>query len=117
MDHLNRSAIVIKGKQPFLDWIHSTNEPDDKSQFTLDEVNDEPTVYLIREFPDFDALDRYLKALKPKLFAAMLAGWNTDESKWPKRTPQLFDAWFEVEGMSMVVDLEPADIVGEPMDS
>ena len=44
---LNRSAIVVKPKQPFLDWLH---EADPTSfHLTLQELVRETAVYLIPE--------------------------------------------------------------------
>ena len=47
MDTLNRSAIVVKPKQPFLDWLHAA-DPTSHEITSLD-VCREPTIYLIPE--------------------------------------------------------------------
>jgi hypothetical protein len=44
---LNRSAIVVKPRQPFLDWLH-TADPTGRN-LSLAEVVQEPTIYLIPE--------------------------------------------------------------------
>ena len=44
---LNRSAIVVKPRQPFLDWLH-TADPTGRS-LSLRELVQEPTIYLIPE--------------------------------------------------------------------
>ncbi len=43
MDTLNRSAIVVKPKQPFLDWLH-TADPTSHG-ITLQDVSREPRIY------------------------------------------------------------------------
>jgi len=44
---LNRSAIVVKPRQPFLDWLH-TADPTSRN-LSLRESVQEPTIYLIPE--------------------------------------------------------------------
>jgi len=44
---LNRSAIVVKPRQPFLDWLH-TADPTSRN-LSLRELVQEPTIYLIPE--------------------------------------------------------------------
>ena|SRR6202163_866375 len=41
---LNRSAIVVKPKQPFLDWLHEADST--SSDLTLGELALEPAIYL-----------------------------------------------------------------------
>jgi len=42
---LNRSAIVVKPKQPFLDWLHKADPTSD--DLTLEDVSNDPAIYLI----------------------------------------------------------------------
>ena len=44
---LNRSAIVVKPKEPFLDWLHAADAS--TRDLTLLDVVREPTIYLISE--------------------------------------------------------------------
>ena len=44
---LNRSAIVVKPRQPFLDWLHAADAT--SSDLTLQELVLEPAIYLIPE--------------------------------------------------------------------
>ena len=44
---LNRSAVAVRPKQPFLDWVNSV-EPD--SSVTLDEL--QKTLYLVPDYED-----------------------------------------------------------------
>jgi len=47
-----------------------------------------------------------LEEFWPDLFEAMLGGWMTDETCWPKnRTFAMFREWFEVQMSSIVQDL------------
>jgi len=45
---LNRSIIIIKVKEPFLNWLRSLPEPE--NEITLDEINFENTAYLLPEY-------------------------------------------------------------------
>ena len=45
---LNRSAIVVKPEQPFLDWLHAADPT--SLELTLLNLVREPTIYLIPEW-------------------------------------------------------------------
>ena len=47
MATLNRSAMVVKPRQAFLDWLHKADATSYK--LTLEDVSREPTIYLIPE--------------------------------------------------------------------
>jgi len=47
METLNRSAIVVKPKQPFLEWLHAADPT--SHDLTLLDLIQEPTIYLIPE--------------------------------------------------------------------
>ena len=47
MEAINRSAIVVKPAQPFLDWLHRVDPT--SAQLTLDDLSLEPTIYLLPE--------------------------------------------------------------------
>jgi hypothetical protein len=41
---LNRSAIILRAKQPFLDWLWQLPDPVE-AEMTLDQVNNEPQIF------------------------------------------------------------------------
>ena len=45
---LNRCVVVVKAKQPFMEWLRSLPDPAD---LTLDQINQDNTVYLL---PDYE---------------------------------------------------------------
>ncbi|MBE0505731.1 MAG: hypothetical protein IBX50_03310 [Marinospirillum sp.] len=106
MKMLNRSAISVRLRQPFVDWINSL-EDSAGEQVSLEEVNQEATTYLISELEDEEALDdlieeRYLDLLENELFS-----WEEDEALWPDDIDRaLFDAFVEIELSFMVFDLD-----------
>jgi hypothetical protein len=108
MQLLTRSAIVVRAKGRYVEWANSVRE--DGPKFTIEEARTNPGVYLVfpvvedEEAPsDKDLLD----ARATELFEAELARWTDDEEKWPDtRTPHAFRAWFDVEVIGAVADMD-----------
>lgn len=105
MKMLNRSAISIQLKQPFVDWINSLDEEDE--QVTLAEVNLEATTYLIPELEDEDALEAFIDERHFELLENELLSWEDDDSYWPADMDRaLFDEFLDVKLSFMVFDLD-----------
>jgi hypothetical protein len=101
---LNRSAIVVKPRQPFLDWLH-TADPTSRN-LSLRELVQEPTIYLIPECDTEEDVRGVLQELCEEIFVEQLASWFTDESTWPAdRSFDVFCRWFDFQHHSMLVDL------------
>jgi len=99
---LNRSSLIVRPKQPFLDWVNSY----DGSSFPSSEVDHDQTVYLIPEYLNELDSHQVLKQVYETIFELELEGWCLDEGKWPNlRTLAIFKEWFTVEFHSMVIDL------------
>jgi hypothetical protein len=104
MDLLNRSALVIKPKQPFLDWLHTADPT--SLHLTLPDLLLEPTIYLIPECDTNEHVEEVLHELCEEIFEEQLAGWYTDKSRWPRdRSFEVFSQWFDYRHHSMLVDL------------
>jgi hypothetical protein len=101
---LNRSAIVVTPKQPFLDWLHST---DPRSvELTLLNLTRDPTIYLIPECDSDEDAAKVLRDLCREIFEEQLGVWFTDESLWPRdRSFDVFRRWFDYRHHSMLFDL------------
>src|ERR1700680_2544717 len=98
---LNRSAIVVKPRQPFLDWLHAADPTSHK--LTLRELVQEPTVYLIPECDTDEDVGEALRELCEEIFIEQLAGWFTDTTTWPQdRSFDVFCRWFDIQQHSMV---------------
>ena len=103
MFELNRSAIVVRPKGPFLEWLHSVDP--NSSEFTLQDMCQEPTVYLIRECESEEDSLACLEEIVSAVFEDQLEGWWRDRSAWPaNRTLDLFHAWFNCQFHSLVLD-------------
>lgn len=104
MDTLNRSAIVVKPKLPFLAWLHAADPT--SMHLTLRDLLREPTIYLIPECDTDEDVAEVLRELCEEIFDEQLAGWYTDTSTWPRdRSFEVFRQWFDYQHHSMLVDL------------
>lgn len=98
---LNRAVLIVRPKQPFLDWAAELDESG-----LVPDVQGEQTVYLIPQFDSDDEARQVLESVFSEVFERELFGWHTDEAAWPrKRTLALFREWFTVELHSVVEDL------------
>ena len=116
---LNRAAVVLRLKQPYVDWVRLAG-PDPLSDYSLSDANDDGEIFLIPSFDSpadpVDGTDDAIKWVEKRwkmFFEYFLDSWIQDESTWPeKRTLKMFREWFEVEYRSMVWDMghEPLGI-------
>jgi hypothetical protein len=110
---INRSAIVVRAKQPFLDWLLNLPDPVGPDM-TLDLVNHEPHVYLLPEYGFGHERDELIDQFYDIVFETELAGWWTEEQGWPSnRTVEMFKQWFDVQFHSAVEDLVDAPLLDE----
>jgi len=109
MQSINRTAIVIKPKQPFVDWVNSTPGDD---EYTLQELTSDNLIFLMPDYDDYEQIQKYLKKIYHQIFEWELFGWYTDENLWPtNRNWKMFNEWFSYEICSEVFDL-----VGSPIE-
>lgn len=69
---LNRSAVVVAPKQPFLDWLHAADSTSRK--LTLQALAREPAVYLVPECDTDEDVGDVLRELCEEIFIQQLAG-------------------------------------------
>jgi hypothetical protein len=104
MSEINRSLLIVKPKQPFLDWTQTLDD-EDKS-ISLEEITKDSAAYLVPELWQDSDEQELLESCYRVLFELQLEGWWTDEADWPKeRNLKMFLDWFEVEFHSLVFDL------------
>jgi hypothetical protein len=100
---LNRAVLMLRYKQPFVDWINA-NEPNPQQRLKLSDANSDSTCYLI-EVEEEEELEGWLKLNGAALFEAELHGWFPDQELWPKdRSRALFDKWCAYELHTLVFD-------------
>ena len=61
---LNRAALILRYKQPFVDWINAADPSATSHALTLEEVNQEHTMYLV-EVEDEGGLADWLTPSSP----------------------------------------------------
>ena len=110
---VNRAAIILRYKDPFIHWVNEADPYVDDPGITLERANRERTVYLIND-SDAENLEEWISLNFMQLFESELEGWYTDESLWPKnRNRKLFDKWFGVECHSLIIDTVGSEIVDD----
>ena len=109
---LNRAALIVRPKQPFLDWAAGLDDSG-----LVPEVADEPTVYLIPEFESDEDGRLVLKHVYAEIFERELDSWHTDPAAWPqKRDFKVFQEWFSIELHSVIEDLMDDVLVDDDLD-
>ena len=105
---INRCALIIRAKEPFLQWVNSLPNP---ANITLEQINSDTSAYLLPDFEDDQERAVLVKQFFPLIFEEQLSGWWTNEPDWPaKRDFALFKKWFDVEFHSTVFDLVDAPL-------
>jgi len=66
MDIVNRSAIVVRPAQPFLDWLHRVDPT--SAQLTLEDLRREATIYLLPEWETEDEALEHLAKVSGEIF-------------------------------------------------
>ena len=98
---LNRSVVIVRPKQPYLDWANSVNDGGLPPQ-----VDGEQTSYLLPSNEDDHDGSLTIEQCFEGLFESELANWHQLEEDWPgDRTYAMFQQWFTVEWHSVVIDL------------
>lgn len=101
---LNRAALILRYKQPFVDWINSVDPSFDAHPLTLADTDDERTVFLV-EVEDKNELRGWLVHHHEELFEEELRGWYTDPALWPRdRSLERLQEWCSFELHTVVVD-------------
>lgn len=114
MESINRSAVIIKPKQPFIDWLNSI--PDDSISFTLEQILEDNITFLIPEYDNPEDSRNYVKKMNSQIFEWELWGWIVTKELWPKnRNWEMFQEWFSFEINSEIFDLVDGDIEKEDL--
>jgi len=101
---VNRSAVVIVPKQPFLDWLHRVDPT--SGGLGLADLSRDPSIYLFPECDDQAELEHHSQKACEEVFAEQLDGWCRAKERWPEnRTWDIFGQWFDYRFQSMLIDL------------
>jgi len=103
MSEINRSAVILSPKAPFLEWMASVSDFS-VSELECSSEDQERCVYLVKE--NEDSRDIVVQREWAYLFERELAGWDTRETCWPKsRSLGMFRKWFDIQVHLLVLDL------------
>lgn len=105
-NYINRYAIVLKPRQPFLDWY--------KGLYPTEDIEDEEikgtNIYLVSE--DKADMELWLKKKFDLLFKYQLEEFSLDKKMWPqRRTYKMFKDWFQVDTSIAIYDLEKQPVL------
>lgn len=108
MKILNRSAIILKYKKPFINWVNLNG----REKFTTAEINSESQIYLIDKYDNEEQLTKILKRHYRYCFKNELSSWNPDKTRLPKViTWKSFNEWFDIKVVSLISDLGTEPII------
>jgi hypothetical protein len=101
-EFLNRTALVVRPKQPYIDWADSFDDGGPK----YDPDHHQAKVFLIDEVADTRDIKKVVRRCWQAIFEEELNSWMRDPDVWPHRqTLKVFLEWFEVEVCDVVLDL------------
>jgi hypothetical protein len=105
METINRSAITIKFKEKFLDWVNNLPDRGDLI-FTMEMLNEDPPAYLMPAYENDDAKKRWFNKNKIEILEEAFESICTEPTWWPQvKSPKEFDEYLSVEFHSMVWDM------------
>ena len=113
MHLVNRSAIIVKPKQPYIDWANHFDAGG--PTLTLEKGRRDPSVFLADHLEDEPEPEKILKKYYKTIFEDQLSAWTTTEETWPRnRDQRTFLEWFDVDICTMVMDLYKDALEQEP---
>lgn len=102
MNEIPRSLIILKPKQPFVDWLNDWGE---EGKMALEETFCDLDAILIPECDSEDETMVFVRVNARKLFEHVLDDWCTDRSLWPKDLDyDKLREWFDIGIHSSVFD-------------
>ena len=114
MDAINRSAVIVMPKQPFLDWLHRVDPT--SANLKLEDLRRELTIYLLPEYDTEEEARGNLREYCREIFEEQLDGWYRVPSAWPvDRTCDTFLRWFDCRFHSVLVDVCDDPLIREEM--
>ena len=98
---INRQAVILTPKQPYIDWVRKVSIGD-KYSFE-GHVN---VIYLISETSDKDDAIAILRRKSKTIFETELSSWVVFENAWPiQRGWKTFNKWFSFNIIEIVYDI------------
>jgi hypothetical protein len=108
---VNRSAAVIRPREPYVNWASSVG---DDSKDLEAGIRQQISVYLVPPDPREEQESAPVSQWFAAVFEQELEAWCLDEKTWPQRRDlKMFLEWFEVTTESVVMDLEERPVEHE----
>jgi len=108
MRTVNRSALLVRPKEPYLRWASGLGE---ESGSLAESLRDTTSIYLVAEDPRGEQESAPIEDYYRRIFELELEAWHTDPADWPKKRDfRAFQEWFAVKAQSIVVDLEDSGL-------
>lgn len=82
MYFVDRTAVVLKPTQRFLDWLKSTD--DNLPELTLEQIRSNCSVFLVPEFDTPEAVVAYFDERYRQIFEAEISAWEVGKKDWPQ---------------------------------
>ncbi|MDD3266276.1 MAG: hypothetical protein PHC75_03735 [Burkholderiales bacterium] len=107
---VERSIVVLKPKQPFLEWINLSLATSNETILDLASIRIDCNSYLIPEVNEIEDGVAYVDEFFESLFQLELASWTEDQTLWPQElTLKMFWEWFDVEISPTLIDIAGDD--------
>lgn len=103
---VERSIVVLKPKQQFLDWINTNLATSTETLLDLNSIRIDCNSYLISEITEIEDGIAYVDEFYESLFQLELASWTEDQNLWPQELSlKMFWEWFDVDISPTLIDL------------
>ncbi len=100
---INRSALIIRPKQPYIDWANSF---DDGPEASVEQLPKDHSIYLVDCIDELADIDLLVQDHWEWIFQEQLNGWMRDSDLWPEEmTREMFLEWFDCELSTMIWDM------------
>lgn len=107
MKTINRAAVTIVPRKPYVDWANSFG--DDGPE--LDASNLHATSLLIPDTYDEYSYETFIKRNYKMIFEEELSSWMTDPASWPRRRNyDVFKKWFSLIPSDTILELGDGEI-------
>ena len=111
MEFLNRQAIIIKPRKPFVDWIRQVDIDAGREPLPASSLSAHSNIYLISHFDTSVETTDYVRSRAVEIFEHEVGEWYPDPDLWPeKRNWTTFQRWFKWEICEMIYDLEDSAV-------
>ncbi len=103
LSFIDRSLVVIKPKQVFVDWLNSL--PSASIELTLEQIRVDCTALLVEASEEPEGTMAWVYGNASNLFKLELSSWDDDQQYWPTDlSVENFCLWFDIEIHSTVID-------------